>query len=490
MTWESVIGLEIHVQLRTLSKLFCRCSAQIWNEPPNSHVCPVCQGLPGALPVLNQEAIKQAIRAGLALESQVQTVSLFERKHYFYPDLPKGYQISQYQKPLWRGGKVEVGGQIINLERAHVEEDTGKLFHRQGEEKYSLIDFNRSGIPLLEIVSKPVITSPTQAVSYAQKVQQLMRYSGASEADMEKGSLRVDANISLRRKGASVLGVKVEVKNMNSFRFLERALKYEIERQNGLLSKGEKIRMETRGWVETEGKTVSQRSKEEAHDYRYFPDPDLPPLEISREIIENLQKDLPEMPGKKVMRFQKEYGLEEAKAGLVTKELEIANWFEECLGAYAQTEEKGTPSSHIDSKKAIEVYNWVANELLRLLSLKNKQLSQTSLLPSHLAEILYLRDKGQLTTTSAKKVLERAFETGESAQGIIKSLGLEVKPDTEFINQLTLEVIKKNPKAVQDYKSGKENALKFLIGVVMRESKGAADPSQVEEVLKKNLTLS
>lgn len=491
MDWEAVIGLEIHVQLRTQTKLFCRCSAQIWNELPNSHVCPVCLGLPGALPVLNREAINQAIRAGLALESQVQMTSLFERKHYFYPDLPKGYQISQYQKPLCIGGQVRVEGQVVNLERAHLEEDTGKLFHKSGkEENFSLIDFNRSGIPLLEVVSKPVIDTPTLAVSYAQKVQQLMRYAGASVADMEKGSLRVDANISLRRKGNSSLGVKVEVKNMNSFRSLERALKYEIERQGVLLSLGEAVRMETRGWVETQGKTVPQRSKEEAHDYHYFPDPDLPPLEISPKAIERLQKELPEMPEKKATRYQKEYCLDKAKAQIVTKEKEVANWFEESLRAYAQTEERGTRPSHIDPHKAVEVYNWVVNELSRLLTLKGKRLTQTPILPAHLAEILYLRDKGEITTTSAKKVFEKAFETGESAQGIVKSLGLEAKQDLEFINQLSFEVIKRNPKAALDYKSGKKQALKFLIGEVMRQSKGAIDPSLVEKALKRNLTLS
>ncbi len=488
MNWDIVIGLEIHVQLKTRTKMFCRCSSEIFGETPNTHVCPVCLGLPGALPVINKEAINKAIIAGLALKSSIQEDTYFERKHYFYPDLSKGYQISQLVKPINVGGEIMVGETKINITRAHLEEDAGKLVHmKEGNESFSLVDFNRSGIPLLEIVSEPEITSAKTAALYAMKIQQLMRYCGASEADMEKGSLRVDANISLKPQGADKLGTKVEVKNMNSFRALERALLYEIERQKNMLEKGERITQETRGWVEDKGQTVSQRSKEEAFDYRYFPDPDLPPLKISSSQIEEIRLRLPELPEQKTGRFVSEYGLTIEQADQVTVDKDLAAWFEEALISYAQTKNQGIKPEKIENSESREVFNWVTNELIRLTSTRQVPISSLKILPSHLAEVLYLKDQGKVTSTGAKSLFEKVFETGDSVVSVLEKENLETSSDTSTIEKFADQVIAENTKAVEDYKAGKEQVMGFLVGNLFRLAKVSIDPSVARKILEEKI---
>lgn len=491
MNWDVVIGLEIHVQLATKTKMFCRCSALIWNEKPNSHVCPVCLALPGALPVINKEAVRKAILAGFALGSSIDPKCFFERKHYFYPDLPKSYQISQYLKPICVGGKVKLSDGMVELERAHMEEDAGKLMHQEDSSgKYTLVDLNRAGIPLLEIVSKPVITTPAMAKEYAQKVQQLMRYAQVSEADMEKGSLRVDANISLKNSGESKLGTKVEVKNMNSFRSLERALIYETERQKDLLEKGEKITQETRGWLEDKGITVSQRSKEEAHDYRYFPDPDLPSLALSPDYLDKLEKELPEMPDQMVERLVQTYKLKMDQAALVTSDPDLARWFEEAVLAYQQTVNPGTKPQDLDPQMSKEVYNWVSNELLRLLNSSGKNLKDLSVLPAQLAEVIYLTKKGELTGSAGKKVFEEVFTKGGSVMEVVGRDGLRTVQDQGVLDSIAQKVIDENPSAVADWKSGKNAAIGFLIGAFMKAVGKPVNHDVVREVLLKRLQSS
>lgn len=497
MDWVVVIGLEIHVQLKTKSKMFCRCSAQIWNEPPNSHVCPVCLGLPGALPVINKEAIKKTIIAGLALKSNIQKRSFFERKHYFYPDLPKGYQISQYQSPICLGGWLVVEGEKVDLERAHLEEDAGKLLHVQNEKgSFSLIDFNRSGVPLLEIVSKPQIDSPRQAVLYAQKIQQLLRFSEVSDTDMEKGSLRVDANISLRKKGETRLGVKVEVKNMNSFRSLERALSFEVERQAEVLESGKKIHQETRGWLETKGVTVSQRSKEEAHDYRYFPDPDLPPFNISVAQVKKLKNSLPEMPDEKVRRLVSLYALTKEQAVLISQTKNFADWYEQAVRSYCQTETASTEPARFDSRKTKEVYDLMANELLRLLNGEANRIDQAKILPTQLAELLYLRDKGEILRDGLRVAFAKIFLTGDSVNQVVDKLGVRALKSASAVEVIVGRVIKENPQAIEDLKKGKEEALGFLIGRLKTLSQesgispSSLDANEVKKQIKAKIGLS
>ena len=488
MEYDVTIGLEIHVQIATKTKMFCRCSADIWNKPPNSRVCPVCLGLPGALPVANEEAIEKTILAGLSLNSEINTQTYFERKHYFYPDLPKGYQISQIQKPICLGGVVELRDSTVHLDRAHLEEDAGKLFHVKDKvASYSLIDFNRSGVPLLEIVSKPEISTPTQAAEYGRKIQQLMRYSGVSEADMEKGSLRVDANISLKPKGEPKLGTKVEVKNMNSFRSVERALLFEIERQRNLLEKSQTVAQQTRGWVENQGETVLQRSKEEAHDYRYFPDPDLPLIRISNDQVEGLKKSLPELPADKIRRFVKEFGLTIDQATIVCQDKNVAIWYEEALRAYSQKDTVGISLQKVDTHYGKEIYNWVTNDLLKLLASSKQTVLDLKILPATLAEILYLRDKGVITTTAAKTVFEKVFSTELSVSQVIKDSSLQTLQDKSSLDKFADEVLAQNPEALKDYLAGKTTVMGYLIGAFRKVSRSSINPQEVENILKEKI---
>lgn len=475
--YEAVIGLEVHVQLKTKSKMFCSSSADYFGATPNSYVCEVCLGLPGALPVINEKALKSAIKIGLALNCQISENTRFDRKNYFYPDLAKGFQISQFDKPVSKTGWIMVGEKKVRVNRAHLEEDTGKLIHATvNEERVSLVDFNRSGVPLLEIVSEPDLSSPEEAKEYAKKLHLILRYLGVADADMEKAGMRFDANVSIREKGETALGVKVEVKNINSFRFLERALIFEIERQKNLVESGEKIIQETRGWVETKGETVSQRSKEYAQEYRYFPEPDLPGVEIAEELIESLRKELPELPDQKTERLAKEYSLTPEEARLLCEEKELADFFEAAATEFLKIF-KGSPK---------EVVNWILGEVKRVLNQEKISIKEAKLEPAALVELILLVKKGEISNLIAKEVLKEVFQTGLRPSKIVKEKGLVVKGPEE-LESIVLEVLEENPKAVADYKSGKEAAVSFLLGTLMRKLKGQVNPDQALPLLKEKL---
>lgn len=482
--YEPVIGLEIHVELKTKSKMFCRCSAVYFGEPPNTHTCPVCLGMPGALPVTNKDAIEKAILVGLALNCKVNNFSKFDRKHYFYPDLPKGYQISQYDLPINGKGylDINISGEKyrVGITRAHQEEDAGKLTHTGDA---TLVDLNRAGVPLLEIVSDPDMHNPVQAKLYAQKIQQIVRYLGVSDADMEKGSMRADANVSVRPAGENGLPpYKVEVKNMNTFKGIERAIEYEIGRQIQLREKDEMPVQETRGWDENKGKTFSQRTKEAAQDYRYFPDPDLPPLTFDDAYIQSLGKKLPELPDAKAKRFRETYKLSDKDIETLLFDRMFADFFEEAVQVYARSK-ADSPTSGVEPEDAKKVANWMLGEMLRRINESNTSLSDLKLSPAMLAELLYLLDKGEISGATAKGVFAKMFETGTGAAQIIQQHGLSQISNEGEIKRIVEKVIAANQKAVSDYKAGKEASLQFLIGMVMRETKGKANVEQAKKLL-------
>jgi len=485
MNYEPIIGLEVHIELETKSKMFCSCSAGYFNAKPNTHTCPVCLGLPGAMPVANKKAIEYAQKFGIALGCDLRLKSKFDRKNYFYPDLAKGFQISQYELPFSHKGAIEitVDGKVkrIGITRAHLEEDTGKLTHAQIKgKKVTLIDFNRSGVPLLEIVSEPDMKSALEAKAYAQKLQQIARYLKVSSADMEEGSMRIEPNVSLRRvsksqraKVSKLPDYKVELKNINSFRFAQKAINFEIERQSKLLDKGEKVSQETRGWNEKENKTVSQRSKEEAHDYRYFPEPDLPPLSFTSSRKAEITMTIPELPDEKFERFKKQYKLSQVDAQILTADQKIADFFEEANKAYRKKDPK-------------KVANWITGELLRRLNEQGKSISEIELLPASLAELLYLIDKGDITQNQAKEVFEQMIRIGKGAQLVIKTLGVQQMTQLD-LQKLVNKIIAQNNKAVDDFKVGKVASLGFLIGQIQREAKGQADANLAKNLLLEKL---
>jgi aspartyl-tRNA(Asn)/glutamyl-tRNA(Gln) amidotransferase subunit B len=486
--YEVVIGLEVHCQLKTRSKMFCGCERDYFDAEPNTHVCAVCLGMPGMLPVINRQAVEFTILAGLALGCEIPARSKFDRKNYPYPDLVKGYQISQYDEPLCISGalEIEVDGvtRAVQLERIHLEEDTARLLHRPGGsdgaggEAYSLIDVNRSGVPLMELVSKPDMHSAAEAVAFLRTLRQVFRYIGVSDADMEKGSFRCDANISLRPVGDPELGRKVEVKNMNSFRAVGRALETEIERQTHVLDSGGRVAQETRGYIDATGSTVSQRSKEEAHDYRYFPEPDLPPLEVSQAQIEALRASLPELPAAKRARLVEAYGLTLDEAGQLVETAARA-------GAFEETVRLAGPAS------ARAVAHWFIGDVTRLLNTlgPDAELGDSKLTPEHLAELVALQDEGAITAATAKEVLQAAFESGEPPSRIVESRGLGQVRDAGEIDRVAAEVIEANPQAVADYRGGKAAAIGFLVGQVMRSMRGRADPSGATEALERRLRI-
>ncbi len=478
--YEVVIGLEVHSQLLTKSKMFCPCSTGYANDAPNTHVCPICMGMPGVLPVINEEAVRYTIMTALALHSTIPDYSKFDRKNYPYPDLMKGYQISQYDVPLSRNGylAVQYNGQErrIGITRVHLEEDTARLTHYNG---YSLIDVNRAGTPLMEIVSEPDMRSPEEARLYMQKLREILVYLGVSSGRMEEGSLRCDANISVRPRGQETLGVKTEIKNMNSFRSVERALDYEARRQIAILRDGGTIYQETRGWVENKGITASQRSKEQAHDYRYFPEPDLPPLIISRAWVEEIQASLPELPDARRERYVKEFGLSEQDANVMTEDKALGDYFERVM-ALSQVKDR--------KARAKSVSNWLLSEVVRLLKANAIPTHECPLAPEALSNLLDLLDRERITGKQAKEVLDEAFASEDMPEAIVEKKG--IKPpisDQGALEGVLEEVIAKNPKVVSDYRGGKINALQALVGQVMKQTRGQAKAPMVIELLRKKL---
>ncbi len=475
--YESVIGLEVHVQLLTKSKIFCSCSTR-FGDPPNSNVCPVCLGLPGALPVLNREVVAMAMKAAMALNCALNPRSRFARKNYFYPDLPKGYQISQYDEPLSQDGwiEIEVNGarKRVGITRVHLEEDAGKSLHEgfPDSECNSYIDLNRSGVPLVEIVSEPDLRAPEEAYDYLTRLKSLLLYLEVSNCNMEEGSLRCDANVSVRPFGASEFGTKTEVKNLNSFRFLQKALEYEIERQIEILEGGGTIHQETRLWDSREQRTYGMRSKEFAHDYRYFPEPDLLPVVITEEWKEEVRRSLPELPEARRQRFLRDYSLTDYDAAQLTSSRVLADYFEQVAKAC------GEPKL---------AANWVLSELLYLLKEANKEITESPISAQALAELLTAIAEGAVSGKMGKEILVEMFASGKTARQIIAEQGLEQIQDTEKIADVARQIVAANPKQAEQYRKGKTATLGWFVGQMMKATHGQANPHLVQEVLKKEL---
>ncbi|MDD5217697.1 MAG: Asp-tRNA(Asn)/Glu-tRNA(Gln) amidotransferase subunit GatB [Candidatus Omnitrophica bacterium] len=482
MDYEPVIGLEVHVQLATKSKLFCGCSTEFGSEP-NRNTCPVCFGWPGSLPVLNEQALRFAVKVGLALNCRVSDRIQFDRKNYFYPDLPKAYQISQFEMPIngkgWvfidiPGANGSVEPQKVGITRAHLEEDAGKLLH-EGIKDGSLVDYNRAGIPLLEIVSEPDLRSPEAAYEYLVTLKSILEYLEVSDCNMEEGSLRCDANVSVRPRGETKLGTKVEIKNLNSFKAVQKALQYEIERQSDMLENRERIVQETRLWSEGKGQTFSMRSKEEAHDYRYFPEPDLVPFTVSAPLIEEIRKTIPELPEARARRVMRDFGLSEYDAHVLVQDKKLADYFEACV------REKVNPKL---------VSNWIQSELLALVHQARIGVEECPVQPAGLAGLIRLIENNTISGKIAKDVLPEMFATGKSAEAIVNEKRLVQMTDTKLIEEVARRVIEANAKVVQEFRSGKQQALGFLVGQVMKETKGKANPKLANEILVKLLKAS
>lgn len=475
MDYETVIGLEVHAQLLTKSKMFCSCSTDYVNAPPNTYVCPICLGMPGTLPVINKKAVEYTIMTALALKCTIPEYSKFDRKNYFYPDMMKNYQISQYDAPIGKHGGLTIDSnghqKKINITRVHLEEDVAKLLHRGN---YSLVDVNRSGIPLMETVSEPEISSAEEARDYLVKLRTILRYLGVSTGNMEDGSFRCDANISIRPSGSKELLSKVEVKNMNSFKAVYQALKYESKRQRKVLEEGGTLVQETRGWMDEKEVTVSQRSKEYADDYRYFPEPDLPPLFLNRAWIEEIKARLPELPETRKERFMAQYDLPLYDASILTSSRAMADYFEDCLKLTSPN-------------KAKMVSNWLLGDFSRLLNATNNDIENTRISPSLLVELLNLVDKGTISGPTAKAVFEKMFYTGKKASDIVAKGKLSQLSDATELNGIVKQVLANNAKAVADYKAGKQQALTFLTGQIMKATKGTANPAVVREILVQEL---
>ena len=485
--WETIIGLEIHAQLSTESKIFCGCSTRFGDEP-NANTCPVCLGLPGALPVLNRRAVELGARAALALALRINQKSIFARKNYFYPDLPKGYQISQYDQPFSEQGELEImtaerddGGHPrewrplrVRITRLHLEEDAGKNVHEglPDVDRYSYIDLNRAGTPLAEIVTEPDFRSSWQAYDYVNHVRQALQWVGASEADMEKGNLRCEANVSVRRKGDEKFGTKVELKNLNSVRFMQRAIEFEIERQVKLIESGGRVVQETRLWDERAAETRVMRSKEEAHDYRYFPEPDLPPLIVSQEFIENVRASMPELPDARRSRFMQEYNLSYADAAQLTMNRALADYYEQA----AQSANNPRAAA-----------NWIRSELSRELETANLTADKSRVAPAELGALVRLIDEGKISGKQGKDVLVEMFKTGKGAEAVVQEQGLVQVSDTGEIDSIIEEVLAANPQQLEQYRAGKETLFGFFVGQVMKASKGKANPKVVNERLKGKL---
>ncbi|NOY79240.1 MAG: Asp-tRNA(Asn)/Glu-tRNA(Gln) amidotransferase subunit GatB [Calditrichaeota bacterium] len=477
MEYEVVIGLEVHAQLSTESKIFCSCSTE-FGAPPNTHVCPVCMGMPGVLPVLNEKAVDYAIRMGLATHCTIAEHSIFARKNYFYPDLPKGYQISQFEEPLCEHGYVEIesDGQRkrIGITRIHMEEDAGKSVHAEEfvSKNETLVDLNRCGVPLIEIVSEPDMRSPREAYLYLATLKQILEYLEISDCNMEEGSLRCDANVSLRPVGAKEFGVKTEVKNMNSFHGVEKALEYEIERQRKILLKGGKISQQTMLWNAKEGKIIPMRSKEEANDYRYFPEPDLVPLDVDPAWVNRIAQELPELPYQKKQRFVKDYALPDYDATVLTTSKYLADFYEEAMKRYE------------DAKK---LSNWMMGEVLRFLGERKLDIQDSRISPNNLVELLKLIDDGTINANTAKAIFNEIAETGKSPRKIVEARGLAQVSDSSELETVVVEVIESHPAELEKYLAGKESLIGFFMGQVMKATRGKANPKLVNDLLRKKL---
>lgn len=481
MEYEAVIGLEVHAELQTKSKMFCGCPVlDATTAKPNTAVCPVCSGMPGVLPVVNQKAVEYAIRVALALNCQVAHTSIFARKNYFYPDLPKGYQISQYEEPLAENGKLIIdtpqGEKTIRIRRVHMEEDTGKLTHITPEEgePYSLVDLNRSGVSLLEIVSEPDLSSPEEVTAYASGLRDIVRTLGVNSGDMEKGVIRFEANVSIRPIGSTELGTRVEIKNLNTFRGMERAIRYELQRQAALLDTGQPVIQETLGWDETAGMTYSQRGKEEAHDYRYFPEPDLPPLVVEQAWIDQINAELPELPRSRMLRIKDSYELPVDEARMLTADIATMHFFETCV-------------SFNQSIPPKTIANWICGQLFGWFNTTGENISTMKIQPEDLMALLAHLQAKRVNQTTAKNVLEIMLQTGKKADQIIAEQGLEQVSDLDLIWELIQKVLIENPEQVEAYLNGKETLENWFFGQVMREAKGKANPQMVKTALKEKL---
>ncbi len=477
----TVIGLEIHIQLLTETKIFCNCSTDYIDREPNSHTCPVCLGLPGTLPVLNKKVVELALRTALALNCYINRNNIFHRKHYFYPDLPKGYQISQHDQPLAVNGflEIEMEEQLenkkIRINRIHMEEDAGKLIHleRDGAAACSLVDYNRSGIPLLEIVTEPDIQSSQEAIYFLQKLRSIVQYLGVCDGNLEKGSMRCDANISIREENSDRLGTKTEIKNMNSFKAIKEALDYEVMRQRKLIEQGEKVSQETRRWDEVSGKTVFMRSKEKAQDYRYFPEPDLLPLAIEQSWIDAIKKNIPELPAERKERFNVDYHLSGYDANRLVEVKLLGDYFEKAAKSYNNYK---------------KLANWILGELLHHLGEENIGIEESPVSPPALIELLKLIDQDIISVKIAKNIFEQMFKTGQSAAVLVQNSGFTQISNEKEIDGIIKMVLKDNPDTVQDFVSGKEKAIHFLVGQVMRHTKGRAQPDMVLNLIKERIT--
>jgi aspartyl-tRNA(Asn)/glutamyl-tRNA(Gln) amidotransferase subunit B len=474
MNLEPVIGLEVHAQLKTNTKIFCACSTS-FGAPPNTHTCPVCLGMPGVLPVLNKKVVDYTLRMALATNCRISHKSRFARKNYFYPDLPKGYQISQYELPIAEHGfvDVDVNGNLhrIGITRIHMEEDAGKLGHDPGR-PISMVDFNRTGVPLIEIVSEPDIRNPEEAGAYLRQLRSIVRYLAICDGNLEEGSFRCDANVSIRPQGSQTLGTRTELKNLNSFKHVEKSLQYEISRQKEILLDGGQIIQETRLWDPLKNKTTSMRGKEEAHDYRYFPDPDLLPLVIDDGWIQIVKKNLPELPDEKKKRFMETYELPSYDAVLLTSDRELADYFENCVAIFSHPK---------------QVSNWVMGALLGLLNTQGKSIDESPVSPQNLANLLVLVEEDVISGKIAKTVFEEMAHTGKPAKQIVEEKGLVQITDTDALEDVVSNVISRHPKEVGAFQNGKSKLLGFFVGQIMKETKGKANPKLVNEILKRKL---
>ncbi|MFA5318665.1 MAG: Asp-tRNA(Asn)/Glu-tRNA(Gln) amidotransferase subunit GatB [Patescibacteria group bacterium] len=501
--YDIIIGLEIHVQLNTKSKMFCRCANlnEDVNKEPNSTVCPICLGHPGTLPVANKQAIEWTVLTGLALNCKVNNYSKFDRKHYFYPDLPKAYQISQYDLPLVYDGHLEVDKRKIAITRIHLEEDAGKLTHPKGK-NYSLADYNRASAPLMELVTEPVIKTAAEAKKFSQQYRQILRYLEISEADIEKGQMRCEANISLQEPkkwkykgkckiepiGDYKLNPKVEIKNIGSFKALEKAIEYEIKRQTEVLRNGDGLIQETRGWDENKQATVSQRSKEEAKDYRYFPDPDVSPIKINSKWLKKIEADLPELPQEKMKRFKSQYGFSDYDAEVLISDKNIANYVEQVISelrAWVETNGRNWETAH--TKLAKLTGNWIGTELFKYLNETKTNIKDLKITAENFGEFIAIIFDNKINSSAAQTIFKEMFAKGGDPSDIMEARGLEQMDDDDELKNIIKNVIKNNEKAVEEYKAGKDNAIQFLVGQVMKESKGKANPQKAREIILKNI---